>query len=233
MTLHSILVIFKYSSTIIVILDCILYIPFWLYSSKFNYIGIHYGETFTFHSGYIQVKVLFVYIITPPIFTFHSGYIQVFDGQAGRVGHANKLYIPFWLYSSDIVQVVHKYLFLSLHSILVIFKWMLSDLLDLVQFIFTFHSGYIQVSWCSFLAIYFNHLYIPFWLYSSFTTQSFTASYTAFTFHSGYIQVLSHRRYTFSYQPLHSILVIFKLDDEEEREKAATIFTFHSGYIQV
>ena len=48
-----------------------------IFQSKFNYIGIHYGETFTFHSGYIPITPTIWDKIGDNFFTFHSGYIPI------------------------------------------------------------------------------------------------------------------------------------------------------------
>jgi len=98
-----------------------IYIPFWLYSNRGLCCIGPCGNTFTFHSGYIQMS-----FSVPPntfnaAFTFHSGYIQI-------------------VRSGNILLVS-----LHLHSILVIFKLFPIDLVGMTIHILTFHSGYIQM----------------------------------------------------------------------------------------
>ena len=53
--------------------------------------------TFTFHSGYILIRIERAYYENLDNFTFHSGYILI-GVFVYEVKAENKLYIPLWLY---------------------------------------------------------------------------------------------------------------------------------------
>ena len=98
-------------------------------------------RSFTFHSGYILMLYHISFAIRLFPFTFHSGYILMSIDRLRQLGL--QLYIPFWLYSninpalSDLSPYLSLYIpfwlysnlmglsllrmFVSLHSILVIF----------------------------------------------------------------------------------------------------------------
>ena len=57
--------------------------------------------TFTFQSGYIQIKTILLVAISVICFTFQSGYIQI-GTVKDEEGTIEILYIPIWLYSNYI-----------------------------------------------------------------------------------------------------------------------------------
>ena len=97
--LHSNLVIFKYRCNKYGYWTLCLYIPIWLYSNKYPMTILSTTGTFTFQSGYIQIRLSFksqwwdgvlyipiwlysntgelITLSTPDHFTFQSGYIQI------------------------------------------------------------------------------------------------------------------------------------------------------------
>ena len=99
-------------------------------------------------------------------FTFQSGYIQI-DVPFSSVSPFDWLYIPIWLYSNSVASLTH-YMHLSLYIPI----WLYSNtdfaLIQTKFRIFTFQSGYIQMS---------------------ITSNPLTSS-KIFTFQSGYIQIL-------------------------------------------
>ena len=119
-------------------------------------------------------------------FTFQSGYIQICR------------YLPCC------------YLYISLHSNLVIFKCNISN--HMLSYI---------------------HLYIPIWLYSNKTAalQSLNGRY--FTFQSGYIQMIDPSQVTvndivFTFQSGYIQMHMQKFVSNQ-----VINFTFQSGYIQI
>ena len=121
------------------------------------------------------------------------------------------LYIPIWLYSNECYRIVCDYWILSLHSNLVIFKY-LGGFSSYTPFS-ALHSNLVIFKLkkqTELPTIY--HLYIPIWLYSNPMGSSLSLSIIYFTFQSGYIQIdLATARQYFSYS-LHSNLVIFKFE---------------------
>ena len=117
----------------------------------------------------------------------------------------------------------------ALHSNLVIFKLAYRASAQLPSQVFTFQSGYIQMStrgpgrtdrWC---------LYIPIWLYSNARGMTSSRKLLHFTFQSGYIQMaldtsLLYPLFFFTFQSGY----IQMIDDNEviEREK-----TLHSNLV--
>ena len=117
----------------------------------------------------------------------------------------------------------------ALHSNLVIFKLAYRASAQLPSQVFTFQSGYIQMStrgpgrtdrWC---------LYIPIWLYSNDVVRYRITAISLFTFQSGYIQMaldtsLLYPLFFFTFQSGY----IQMIDDNEviEREK-----TLHSNLV--
>ena len=97
-----------------------LYIPIWLYSNgnatDYSYIY----NIFTFQSGYIQIVTIPYAVLANVAFTFQSGYIQI------------KTVLDRMYYTN------------TLHSNLVIFKWIIKP----------------KIQWLKWL-------YIPIWLYSN------------------------------------------------------------------
>ena len=99
------------------------------------------------------------------------------------------LYIPIWLYSNQ----NSKFSFNTVK-------------------VFTFQSGYIQMSDFEKIKNYLLKLYIPIWLYSN---------------------VALLKPYRLPLSSLHSNLVIFKSTCELWHSLGLAFFTFQSGYIQI
>ena len=55
----------------------LLYIPFWIYSNVYKRSGYRWLCCFTFHSGYIPIKIVTKFSVKTVYFTFHSGYIPI------------------------------------------------------------------------------------------------------------------------------------------------------------
>ena len=124
--------------------------------------------SFTFQSGYIQIKSLPAVVIIVSIFTFQSGYIQI---------------NIFWLNP----RVYHH----SLHSNMVIFKFRKVSVNVLSSVFFTFQYGYIQIFISLNLQIHITALYIPIWLYSNNANKGLMHIFVFFTFQPGYIQMIN------------------------------------------
>ena len=59
-------------------LSYLLYIPFWIYSNGgYGYVIEFIKKEFTFHSGYIPMKLEPSQTGLTIVFTFHSGYILI------------------------------------------------------------------------------------------------------------------------------------------------------------
>ena len=76
-TLHSNLVIFKCGEQGKIKMVNTLYIPIWLYSNAFEQIFLLPMTSFTFQSGYIQMRSKLNALYAFVTFTFQSGYIQI------------------------------------------------------------------------------------------------------------------------------------------------------------
>ena len=120
-TLHSNLVIFKWSTEKGIISSC-----------------------FTFQSGYIQIKLFNISFDKLLSFTFQSGYIQILFPIYWHY-LLYFLYIPIWLYSNKPALLKATLRQLSLHSNLVIFKLIYTLYWYALCTCFTFQSGYIQI----------------------------------------------------------------------------------------
>ena len=103
-----------------------------------------YSFSFTFQSGYIQIKLLRVHINMVQ-FSLHSNLV-IFKSISSvvKLFIVFNLYIPIWLYSN-------KSFFSSSNSIYYLYIpiWLYSNVILCafvpVQFNFTFQSGYIQI----------------------------------------------------------------------------------------
>ena len=165
--------------------------------------------SFTFQSGYIQIKSSSVNRSSACAFTFQSGYIQIVILLVLSVIRVS-LYIPIWLYSNQ----NSKFSFNTVK-------------------VFTFQSGYIQMSDFEKIKNYLLKLYIPIWLYSNVALLKpyrlplsslhsnlvifkstcelwHSLGLAFFTFQSGYIQIMLSEEYINTDCALHSNLVIFK-----------------------
>ena len=120
---------------------------------------------FTFHSGYIPIKVpkrLLSFLLT---FTFHSGYIPI---------------MPIVQYHLDFKK--------ALHSILDIFQSV--DSAQISSLNQSLHSILDIFQFCRFLNVLKESiLYIPFWIYSNQASFQPQKPLKGFTFHSGYIPI--------------------------------------------
>ena len=113
-----------------------------IFQSKFNYIGIHYGETFTFHSGYIPMPPRSR--IVDAIKALHS-ILDIFQyGGIRKVG----------MLLSSLHSILDIFQFKFIHLKCLKFKlyipfWIYSNLARMEQGFysqnFTFHSGYIPI----------------------------------------------------------------------------------------
>ena len=104
-----------------------------------------YSFSFTFQSGYIQIKLLRVHINMVQ-FSLHSNLV-IFKSISSvvKLFIVFNLYIPIWLYSNAGL----------------LFSAFLPSC-------FTFQSGYIQMLLCVKSYLFVKILYIPIWLYSNF-----------------------------------------------------------------
>ena len=143
------------------------------------------------------------------------------------------LYIPFWLYSSQLglykIGNMENFTFHSGYIQVRGERGIVALVLN-----FTFHSGYIQVKWEGCISRWNSTLYIPFWLYSSYNllinNNYMVYLYIPFWLYSSEMNWDSVFELS---ETLHSILVIFKLYSRPETYEVLVNFTFHSGYIQV
>ena len=148
---------------------------------------MRYGISFTFQSGYIQIKSGYQLLVDYWYFTFQSSSIQIFSWRYSNLD-ASCLYIPIWFYSNPIRYISVKYhLFLyipiwfysnytgkgysggrewTLHSNLVLFKFGKSRYNRLS--LHSLHSNLVLFKCETFTdKIYKCHLYIPIWFYSN------------------------------------------------------------------
>ena len=191
---------------------------------------MRYGISFTFQSGYIQIKSGYQLLVDYWYFTFQSSSIQIFSWRYSNLD-ASCLYIPIWFYSNPIRYISVKYhLFLyipiwfysnytgkgysggrewTLHSNLVLFKSLkaLRQGEDLQLYIpIWFYSNLERVGTTDFPYI----LYIPIWFYSNVRRLQIRYINATFTFQSGSIQIKTQWMLLSVVSSLHSNLVIFK-----------------------
>ena len=121
LSLHSNLVIFKFSRLCHIESRCDLYIPIWLYSNRLLATLFIASSSFTFQSGYIQI-----------LFPIYWHYLLYF------------LYIPIWLYSNnatiDNKTNVTPFTFQSGYIQIIAGYGVVNYMQN-----FTFQSGYIQI----------------------------------------------------------------------------------------
>ena len=139
-----------------------IYIPLWLYYNVRDVkVYYHVGETSTFHSGYITIRLVIVSIGTP--LDLHSTLVilqSVFGAipaSKQRDLHSTLVILQFWQVLSDYFpDIIYIPLWLYYNSLILL------PLLRLHSS--TFHSGYITM-----LSPFLIHplivIYIPLWLY--------------------------------------------------------------------
>ena len=171
-------------------------------------------------------------IAIDPDFTFHSGYIQIIWPHCSDWS-VWRLYIPIWLYSNRLATWDKTKLFTSLHSNLVIFKFLkaFSD----CEATKPLHSNLVIFKFPMFPRNYCPiYLYIPIWFYSNFNISLVHfGNFIFFTFQSGSIQIkcktlskISVRCFTFQSGSI-------QMETNNGLSVDAKIFTFQSGYIQI
>ena len=120
--------------------------------------------SFTFQSGYIQIQEPSLHAQTLLFFTFQSGYIQIWADVYGAC--MDDLYIPIWLYSN--LYIIAKYLS---PVILYIPIWLYSNYhLRIAKRAksFSLHSNLVIFKFKIIIVQkLFYLLYIPIWLYSN------------------------------------------------------------------
>ena len=146
---------------------------------------------------------------------------------------ANYLYIPIWLYSNICLEWCNVITHNTLHSNLVIFKFIPSYSTIKSGNAFTFQSGYIQISLTTIQLDILCVLYIPIWLYSNDMCRFNYIYIHYFTFQSGYIQIYMEKVIDLKSNELYIPIWLYSNRFASSRTAVHCFFTFQSGYIQI
>jgi len=144
---------------------------------------------FTFQYGYILTHIHPAVSFLITVFTFQYGYILTVI-RIKRCCCKRMLYIPIWLYSYLLLLLGLFFIFLPLHSNMVIF------LLGCKQRYISCRNLYIPIWLYSYeylytLTLLVKLLYIPIWLYSYGVADPSIWDASSFTFQYGYILTIN------------------------------------------